>query len=217
MQTKALLFILFILMSGCTSPEPKNRWQYDAVASLNEYQTHFLQNHLLRAASDLSEARGFASQSSDLHTRISIELSACAMQIAVLKPASCEHIEKLLLIEPNPVQLAYLHLLQMKHTSDELTLLPIQYRSFARYMLEQDTKKVNRALSSIQPISSRLIASALAKDLIDEENIKTLIAGLSYNGYKHPLLGWLKIQMQKEDDPIVRNRLKAKIDILTSD
>lgn len=216
MQTKLLLLFLLIFISACSTAEPKNKWQYDAVSSLTKFQTYFLQNHLIRAKSNLSHAREFASQSVHLHTLINIELSVCALQVGTFRSTNCEAATQLLSVEPDPSQLAYLHFLNLSLRKGELELLPKQYQDFAQSFLEQDAEKINDELDSIRPLSSRLIASALAKDLINDENIEELINELSYRGYKNPILVWLNVQMQRESDPLNKAKIKAKIAVLTS-
>lgn len=216
MQYKTLFFIFIFLFFGCSHPPAVNKWQYDATSSLQAYQEHFLQNYLLRAKSDLSRARSFASQSADLHTRIDIELTVCAMQLSVLNPTSCEKASVLLQIDPDPSQLAYLSLLQSKLKEEEIKELPEQYRAFGAAMIEADLIKINTRLGSISPLSSRLVASALALPHLSVGNLDSLITELSYHGYKNPLIAWLTVRMQNETDPKKKVRLKAKISVLTS-
>jgi len=216
MQQKILFLIFIFLFVGCSHPPAVNKWQYDAVSSLHAYQKHFLQNRLLRAKSDLSRARSFASQSAELHTRIDIELSVCAMQLSILNPTSCENASVLLQIDPDPSQLAYLSLLRSDLKDEEIKHLPEQYRAFGAAMIEADPAKINTRIESIRPLSSRLVASALALPHLSADNLDSLIAELSYHGYKNPLIAWLTVQMQKETDPQKKVRLKAKISVLTS-
>lgn len=214
-----LIFLLFfVILSGCAPmPEPKNKWQYDAVSAIHKFKTHFLQNQLDRAKADLSHARDFASQSAHLQTRIDVELSACAMQLGVLQATECKEAAALLALDSDSHQLAYLHLLTSRLTENEITLLPKQYRSFAQSLLSKDTKEINDTLKKITPVSSRLIASALSINTINDKNIQGLIDELSYHGYKNPLIAWMHVQMNKEKDPAKKARLKAKLEVLTSD
>lgn len=216
MQQRTLILFFIFLFFGCSHPPAVNKWQYDAASSLQAYQEHFLQNHLLRAKSDLSRARSFASQSADLHTRIDIELTVCAMQLSLLNPTSCENASVLLQIDPDPSQLAYLSLLQSKLKEDEIIELPEQYKAFGAAMIEADPVKINTRLASIRPLSSRLVASALALPYLSVGNLDSLITELSYHGYKNPLIAWLTVRMQNETDPKKKIRLKAKISVLTS-
>ena len=216
MQQNILFLIFIFIFAGCSQPPAVNKWQYDAVSSLQAYQEHFLKNRLLRAKSDLSRARSFASQSADLHTRIDIELTVCAMQLSVLNPTSCENASVLLQIDPEPSQLAYLSLLRSDLKEEEIKQLPEQYQAFGTAMIEANPAKINTRLEQIKPLSSRLIASALVQSHLSNKNLESLIAELSYHGYKNPLIAWLTVHMQKETDPEKKVRLKAKISVLTS-
>jgi len=209
--------LLLILVSACSTSQPENKWQHDAATMCKNYQIHFLQNKTLRASLDLSHAREMATRSADFKPLIDIELTQCAMELSALNPSPCERVSELLALEPNANQRAYLHLLNSQLQEEEIVFLPKQYQDFALLFLDGDAKALNKEISSLQPLSSKLIASALSKDVIDDENIQGLIEALSFKGYKRPLLAWLELQMQKEENEDEKSRLKAKIEILTFD
>jgi len=211
----ALLLIIFL--TSCASLKPKNSWQYNASSSIKKYKLHFLQGKDLRAASELSHARNSAKSSANLETLINIELTVCAMNIIDFKNNKCDTAKNLLHIQPNKIQLAYLHLLEHNIQKNEIVLLPKTYKDYAKSNLTNDNnKKVNEAISNIKVLSSKLIASSLSKDIINNENIEKLIIELSFNGYKRPLIKWLNIQLQREKNSEKQNILKEKIKILTS-
>ena len=212
---KSVLFFIF-LFQACSSPQPNNNWQYQATSSLEAYTKHYLEGNSIRAKVDLSRARRLATQSSQLHTLVNIELSVCAINIGTLKPSECKNVSDLLVIEPNPSQKAYLALLNSQLSSTQVNELPRQYQAFASTLLESDIERINEKTARIEPVTSRLIASALIKDQLDDKNIQELIDTLSYHGYKTPLLAWLKFQMQKEKDSEKKAKMKAKLEILTS-
>jgi len=218
LKAKAIisLMVSILFIQACSSPQPPNKWQHDAVAMSQNYQKHFLQNRLLRARLELNHARRLASQSAKFHTLIDIELTSCAMQLGSLEKSACEKATELLLLEPDPFQYAYLKLLTSQISEDKITFLPRQYQDFARALINADQSRINQTLLSIRPLSSRLIASALAIEDIDDKNISELIDKLSFHGYKKPLLAWLNIQMKKEKETQEKARLRAKIDVLTS-
>ncbi len=217
MRIKSSLFVLFFLLTACSRSVPENQWQYQASAMSQKYQEHFLQKKSFRAELDLSHARSLARQSAELSTLIDIELTSCAMELGVLAPHPCKNALELLILDPDPSQKAYFHLLTAQFSYGEISLLPAQYRDFAKAFLDEDTTRINRALGRIEPLSSRLVASALSREKIDEKNIQELIKRLSFKGYKNPLLSWLELQMRREQDPRKKARLKAKISVLTSD
>lgn len=212
-----LSFLAVLMFSGaCTGPQPLNKWQHDAVSVCNNYQTHFLQDKATRAALDLRHARELATRSAQLKTLLDIELTHCAMELGALNQHPCERAERILELEPNPSQYAYFDLLTAQLKEEDIALLPSQYHRFAKAFLRDDKMKVNEALEDLKPITSRLIASALAKESISDENVQALIEGLSFHGYKRPLLVWLDLQMQREEDTHKKAQLQKKISILTS-
>ncbi len=217
MQQRTLILFFIFLFTGCSHPPAVNTWQYDAASAMQAYEKHFLQKHLLRAKSDLSRARSSASQSADLHTRIDIELSVCALNLSILKADLCENASALLQIEPNDSQSAYLHLLRSELKTEQISSLPVQYRPFAEAIADNDTLAINTQIRQIRPLSSRLVVSALAQEQISNENIEGLITELSYHGYKNPLLAWLKVQMNNETDLHKKVKLRAKIAVLASE
>ena len=210
------MFILVLLLQACSSPQPKNSWQYQATTSLNNYTKHFLEGNTLRAKADLSHARKKASHSANLGTLIDIELTACAMQLSVLKSYPCQNASDLLVLEPSSPKQAYLDLMQGKLTTQQIEHLPSQYQDFALAYVENDISALNKTVSKIKPLTSRILASALIKDKIDAENVAQLIDTLSYYGYKAPLLSWMKHQMNHEEDKQKKMKIKAKIEVLNS-
>ncbi len=210
------IVILSFVFQACSSPQPKNSWQYNASSALKAYTQHYLQGNTVRAKADLSRARKQATRSADLHTLINIELSVCAMYIATLKPPVCKNAADLLVIEPDPTQKAYLDLLTSKISLTQIRDLPTQYQAFSSALVKADIDELNERIANITPLSSRLIASALIKGHLDETNIQSLIDTLSYHGYKTPMLSWLRFQLEKEQDPEKKAKMKAKLEVLIS-
>jgi len=208
---------LILILSACSTSQPENKWQHEAATMCKNYQLHFLQDKTVRASLDLSHARELATRSANFKPLIDIELTACAMEVSALNPSQCERASKLLVLESNQEQQAYLHLLSSQLQEDEIKYLPQQYRDFAQFLLTDDHHAINQEVSTMQPLSSKLVASALSKDILNDDTIETLIQDLSFKGYKKPLVSWLRLQMQKEEDEEEKSRLKAKIDVLTFD
>ncbi len=204
------------LFQACSSTQPKNNWQYQASSFLNDYTKHYLQGDVLRAKVYLSHARQKATKSANLHTLIDIELSACATRLSALEENSCKNAADLLILDPDPFQQAYLDLLRSELSASQIKDLPDQYQDFASALLEDDVKKLNEEAASISPLSSKLLASALIKDRLDDKNIQGLIETLSFHGYKTPLLAWLRLQMQNEKEHEKKARMKEKLEVLIS-
>ena len=210
---RLILLTLIFLFSACSTNPPKNKWQYEACAAQGDYQKHFLQNRRLRASSDLFQARESALQSANLRIIIDIELSVCALNISILKNDNCEKAQSLLELEPNAQQSAYLHFLQKNYAKEEISLLPKAYQNLAEANLKKE--EINPLLVTLEPLSSRAVASALFKKQLHKQNIQDLIDELSFYGYKSPIIAWLKYQIQETSDIKEKKRLQAKLKILT--
>ena len=216
MKAVIFIFISLLLFQACSSPQPNNRWQYQATSSLHAYTKHYLEGNTLRAKADLAHAREEASKSVQLHTLIDIELSVCATNISVLEADPCDKAFDLLALDPDPTQKAYLDLLSNQLSSSQVKDLPQQYQDFATFLLANNIDEINDKIQYIEPISSRVLASALIKDQLTNKNIQELTDTLSYYGYKTALLAWLKFQIQKEDDLEKKEKLMAKLKVLIS-
>jgi len=203
-------------MNACSTAQPQNKWEYDAVQMAQAYQEAFLQGNHLRAQIELKHARAKATQSSNLKTLIDIELIHCAMQVCLFKQQVCQKASELLNIQNNKNQWAYLNLLNAQLNLGDIHLLPSQYHRFALAFIKKDKEGINTSLAHMKPLSSRLIASSLAKEMLNKDNIKRLIDELAFRGYKKPLILWLNLLMQEEHDKKEKQRLQAKIEILTS-
>ena len=204
------------MFATCSAPQPKNKWQFEAVNMTQAYQNHFLQGKTRRASLDLKHAKQLSKQSADFQTLIDVELTQCAMNLSVLKAQNCEHVTSLLQVQPNAKQEAYLALLSSTLESKDIDLLPKQYQNFARALEKKDTELINEALRDIKPLSSKLISSSVSLEYISNENIIMLIDELSYSGYKNPLISWLRVQASKETNETKKVRIQAKIKVLLS-
>ncbi|PHR55612.1 MAG: hypothetical protein COA44_10210 [Arcobacter sp.] len=212
-----LALLCVLILSSCSTSQPKNKWQYNAVNMTQTYQSHFLQAKESHARIDLRQARRHAKQSADLKVLIDIELTQCAMQVCVLKFQNCKNARSLLIIQPNASQEAYLSFLNSTLQEKDINLLPQQYQGFAYALEKKNAEGINKILKNIRPLSSKVISSSLSRDFITQENISLLIKELSFSGYKHPLISWLKLQASREKDTTKKLRIQAKIEVLTSE
>ncbi len=216
MKTFVLFFITLLFLQSCSYVQPKNQWQYQTTSSLKAYIEHYLEGNTLRARSDLKNAREEASRSAALHTLIDVELSVCATDISILKPNPCPKASKLLKLDPDTNQKAYFDLLNNQLSPVQIDNLPSRYQNFAASLLAGDIETINNTIHTIEPITSRLLASALIKDKLSNKNIQNLIDTLSYHGYKQAILAWLTLQIDKEEDPKKQENLIEKRKVLIS-
>jgi hypothetical protein len=206
-----IIFIIFIF-AGCSTKAPINRWQYQSVSSYKSFESYYLQNYLDLASSELQNARSYASQSSDLTTLARIELSYCALRVAMLETFSCPKYDELKGIINSKELNAYESFLSKKLKKDEIKYLPKQYRELAHIQIKTNKQNINQNIASIKPLTSKMIAASLERENIDINIIDTIIKDASFHGYKYALIQWLEFKSQ-----ISNNQKTDKIlDILRS-
>ena len=81
MKTTLLIVILFL--SACSTKTPPNLWQYQANFAYKNFERYYLEDKLDLASIELSRARKSAKQSANLTTLAHIELSHCALHVAL--------------------------------------------------------------------------------------------------------------------------------------
>ncbi len=208
-----LISVIFIFF-GCSTKTPVNNWQYQSVNTYKSFEKYYLQNHLNLASVELQNARTYASQSSDLNTLARIELSYCALRVAMLENFSCPRYEKLkALINSNELE-AYEAFLSKTITKKQISSLPQKYKNIALAQLKDDKSDINEQIKNISPITSKMIAASLNLKYIDINIIDSIIDESSYNGYKNAVIAWLNLKLQHTTDKKKRDIIIRKLKIL---
>lgn len=214
---RLLIYIVFIVfVSGCSTKTPSNNWQYQSKNSYKNFERYYLENQTDLAAIEFSHARSYATQSADLTTLARIELSKCALKVAVLEPFSCKEYEDLRLITHDNELEAYYALLSKNTQQITISNLPPQYHRFASSLIKNDSENINTDISDITPLTSRMIAASIAVDSVNEATINKIIADASYLGYKHAVMKWLNLLIERTSEQDKREILIKKLNILTT-
>ncbi len=197
------LILISFLIFGCSTQTPKNSWQYASVNHYKNFENYYLQNRVELAAMELKSAREYAKESSDLKTLASIELSFCALKVAMLEPFSCPKFDELKpLVESKELD-AYESFLSQTLHKDEISYLPKQYQKFAKNGYDKKS-----GIKEIEPLTSKMIVASLSRENITITDIDNIINDASYHGYKNALIQWLKLKLQKKDDEKTRQILR---------
>lgn len=212
---KTVLFVFLILfVSGCSTKSPPNRWQYQTNASYKSFERYYLENNTDMAAIEFSRARSYATQSADLSTLARIELSRCGLKFAMLEPFSCKEYENLIHLTQDSELQAYYELLDGKISQESIATLPTQYQAFVSSMHRNNEIEMNREINKITPLTSRMIAAAMVIEHLDDPTIEGIIADASYLGYKHAVIVWMNVLIQRTSDQNKRKILREKVNIL---
>lgn len=209
-----LLLIALFFILGCSTKSPINNWQYQSVNSYKNFERYFLENRMNLASIELDRARSYASQSADLRTLARIELSSCALHVSVLFEYNCPRYDALKdLIDDKDLD-SYASFLSDPLHVKEVSKLPAQYRSFAQSLSSSELSHINTKIQSISPLSSQMIAAALAQDHLNHKSIEKIITSASHHGFKYAVIRWLDFSLQKTSDPQIRESLLMKLKIL---
>lgn len=213
---KNILSALVLLFMGCSSETPPNMWQYKTHNSYQSFETYFLEYKLDLAAVSLKRAREYASQSADLTTLAQIELSVCALKVALLEPFSCPRFDTLEPLVNSDRLSAYKHFLDNSLTQDEISLLPDQYKDFAQSRHNQSTQQMLEEISQITPLTSKMIAASLVKEELSPSIRKKILDDISYHGYTYAAITWLTFEIEHTDDSTKKRALLQKLKIIYS-
>jgi hypothetical protein len=203
-----------VVISGCSTQSPPNRWQYQSTNSYKNFERYYLEHKTTLSAMEFERARNYATQSADLRTLARLELSRCALKFALLEPYVCAEFEKVAPLVDDPELRAYHAFLQGDVSPQTLTALPVQYRKIAAALGENDRAELNRRVLEIEPLTSRMIAAAKVKESLEEETIEKILDDLSYHGYKHGVIVWLDFWIKRTQSEEKRSELRHKRDIL---
>jgi len=210
-----LFVISLLLFFGCSTKSPQNKWQYQSYNSYKSFEKYFLEYKLDLAAIELDRARESAKVSANLDTLARIELSKCALQVALLQEFTCKDYDSLKsLIKDNELS-SYYNFLSVKFDKNDLNNLPKQYHSFAEAFLSKDLKSMKKSLKTVEPFTSQMIAASLIKEELDESTISMIVDKASFRGYRYAVIVWLNFQIDQSDDPQERELLKEKLKIIS--
>ena len=191
-------------------------WQYKTNNSYKSFEKYFLEYKLDLAAIELKRAREYASQSADLTTLAQIELSSCALKVALLETYTCKRFDSLETLVNSKKLTAYKHFLQNTFNEEELSYLPDQYKEFAQSRLALDTKQMQAEISKITPLTSKMIAASLIQDTLSSELRKEILDEISFHGYTYGAIAWLTFEIERTKDEAKKKQLQEKLKIIYS-
>jgi hypothetical protein len=199
---KALLPpLLMLLLAGCAAPRHADQWRYRAAEATLEYRDAFLEADDSLAAEAYEIAENAAKQSADLDPLARLYLSECALRLAVLDPSDCPRYRVLSRIHHDTSHDAYHALISGRLQHDQIVALPPQYRAFAAAYASDDIDRARQAAETITPLHSRLVASALIRDRLDEPQVEALVDAASHHGYRRAVIAWMTYLQQRTADP----------------
>ncbi len=211
---KIFFFISLFIFTACSTKTPINNWQYQSVANYKSFERYYLEGKLELASVELDNARSYASQSADFIPLARIELSYCALRVAMLETYSCPKYEALKPFIHLKSLEAYSSFLSGTLKTENIKNLPSQYQEFASAQLQNTPQKMMQSLQKIKPLTSQMIAASLSKKYLNETIIESIIQSASFHGYKYALIQWLEFQLQQTNDTKAQKLILQKIKII---
>ena len=210
----ALLSILYI--NACSFKAVPNEWQIKSTTAFNSYSQNFLKANDVLANNDLTRAIKHAKQSANLSQLGKIYLGECALNISAGAKNECNEFKKLSTLLNDKTLNAYYSFITLTIKPEQIDQLPKRYRTFASFLIQKNFQKANQELFEIEEISSSLLCASLIKEHLESTSRKKILKLSSFYGYKKIVLFWLNESKKYEKDKSERQKIEAKISILSS-
>lgn len=214
MKNIIFLFIFATVFIACGSKSLENQWKIKSINAFNSYKINFLSSKDNLAKTDLKRAINHAKVSSNLSTLARIYLGECALNISVGEKTKCEKYKKIEHLVDDKKLSSYYRFLQLLYVKNDIKNLPIQYKSFAKNLLEKKYKDANKDILNMKKPSSKFIAAILIKYSITKEVLVDIIDTASLYGYKKSVIYFLGEYEKKIIDVQEKENIIEKIKIL---
>lgn len=203
---------VFVLM-GCGSAPPAPDWQMNAKASAERATQAWLTGDQRVEAAEFARARREVAATGRPDLAARVELLRCAARVAALDVAPCTAFEAMA-ADAGPADQAYARYLAGRSSVADAALLPDVHRSLAGGSASPDA-----ALASITDPLSRLVAAGalFQRGQVTPGAIEQAVDTASAQGWRRPLLAWLKVQQARAQAAGVADevaRIQRRIDLV---
>lgn len=204
-----------ILLAGCSSAPPPPDWKIDAHGLLESYAKHYLDGNTRLAERNFEKAWAQIARTGRLDLVARAELHRCAIRGAALEIAPCTGYDALA-SHAGVEEAAYARFLTGDWSGLAADKLPSQY---AGLLKAKDEAALGSALADIRDPVSRAIAAGIlfrtgrASPGVIAEATRTA----SEQGWRRPLLAWLRIQAERAEtagDRMALEVIRARIELV---
>ena len=219
MRYACALFIVSALIGACASGPPVPDWESNAKTSMDHAVAAYLAGDTRLADSDFERARSEIARTGRIDLLGRAELVRCAARVASLVFEPCADFEKLRADSPAPER-AYADYLAARVQPQDIALLPPQHRAVAG--ATSSAEAATAALRAIEDPLSRLVAIGVLFQAGRARPTAIALAAdtASAQGWRRPLLAWLKVQLalaDKAGDAGETARLRRQIGVVQGD
>lgn len=210
----ALSALLLALLGACASGPPPPAWQADARSALDAAVAAHLAGDARAETIAFERARGAIARTGRADLLARAELMRCAAQVASLAFGPCTGFEALRAEAAAPERAYAEHLAARALPREQAALLPEAQRGAAAALAGGALTR--ESLAAIEDPLSRLIAAAVLFQAgrADPAMIEAAVETASAQGWRRPLLAWLKVQALRADrggDAAQAERLRRRI------
>jgi hypothetical protein len=198
---KRIALIACLLLAACGGA-PAPEWKTASRDLLERYSNHALRGESKLAEDYFNQALSATSATGRIGDVARLWLVRCAVETALLDFSDCARYTELARLDPRVEDTAYYRFLQGE--AIQAASLPETYADFVN--AGADSAKIRAALAAMDDPRSRLIAAGVAvrRGAIDEETLMLAADSASEQGWRRPLLTYLKLleaRLTRRDDP----------------
>ena len=205
--------LLGLVLAACGNNPPVPAWQMDARDSSERAAQAWLVGDSRVEALEFERARSAVASTGRPDVLARLTLMRCATRVAALDVGPCAGFEALAADAPLPER-AYARYLAGEATAADAPLLPQAHRALAGASAVS-----GQTLAAIEDPLSRLVAAGvlLQRGLASPEVMAVAVDTASAQGWRRPLLAWLRAQQQRAQaggalDEVAR--LQRRIDLV---
>lgn len=186
---------LCVLLAACGSSPPAPDWKANAQSALERGTAAWLEGRSAIAEREFGVARSEVARTGRPDLLARAELVRCAAQVASLQFEPCSAFESLR-GDAAPAEQAYAAYLAGRAGAADIALLPEHHRAVAR------AAGGDAALAALQSIADPVARQVAAGVLLQRQRadpgvIAAAIDNASAQGWRRPLLAWLKLQERR--------------------
>jgi hypothetical protein len=208
------LLLFTSLLAACASGPAPPAWQADAKAAIDRSTAAYLAGETKASDAEMALARRALTSTGRTDLLARAELMQCAARVASLVFEPCERFESLRADAPAAERAYADHLVAREGARDDIARLPTAQQAAATAVAGGDAtpasvQGIDDPLARLIAVAVLFQASKASPSLID-----VAAETASSQGWRRPLLGWLKVQAmraEKAGDAAETQRLQRRI------
>ena len=194
---KSIVGLACLLMLGACGfggPPPPD-WKTDAADLIERYKKHALLGENTLAERYFQQAVNATGGAGRMTDTARLWLVHCATRRAMLIDDACTEYADLARVEPNAADQAYYQFLTLHWDATDIALLPRQHRDLVKASPEARRTQLTKV---DDPLARLLDASLLVmRQESDDATLKLATETASSQGWRQPLLTYLKLQEKR--------------------